>query len=1693
MNKKRKKKGIGQRVIKFLVRTFIVLLLFFVTLVLVIRSPWGQEKIINEVTKYVSQQTGTKFSIKKFFLTFDGNLNIQQLYLEDLSEETLLAFDELELSIPLMAIFKQKEIKINYIYIDGLESTVYRKIDEDFNYQFLIDAFTSGEENEEESESEFEFLLQKIQLKNTQLSYKDEPEGLDSEVYFGDLMIRINTFDLVNLQFKIDEFFLGNSDVKFTQQFIEKENKELKEESFEESQLPTLEINSSQVSELASEIQFMEDDYSAFIKDLNWNEIQLKLNEKQIFWKDFILEDARIAIEAASLNKPQDVDQSKEESIFEWPDWELAFENLYIKNQQFSQITKGESLSKKAFDANNFQFNQLHLELTKTSYAPTEKKLKSQLKQLKFEEYTGLSMKDAKFQLQVSEEGIQVEQIRFNALENQLRGDFAIAFFQLNQFINQPESFTYFDLNLEGFFQLKEFQKLIPNFNKNEPLVQLAKHPIQTKIEMNGDAKKLKIKPSYVHWSDTKINLSGRIDEALSKQQLIHLNNYQIQTNKKDVLVWLDEETVKNFKFPNQIDLQGNIQNKSNLWTTKSRLKTDLGQLSLAGKVNLEEEITFDLKTDIQDLQIDEILQNEHLSALSLSLDAKGKYKDIERINLDFSTEIKKFDFNTYSIDGLQVTTQIENSKGDLAVSFKDDNIDIKLNSPLELADNFYVFEPELVVNGIDFYQMGLLNEDIKARFTIQSIFKGNPEEFDLKLSIPEFVSVYEQTSYQLKGFDLAAQIGPEITNLSTQSKFLNTQLKANKHPSDLVDASWKYIQKYITEFAPEEEEVETSKIDLEWDLQMVNVPLLSEVFLEDLQEMDTLKLSFDFKEEKNEIRANVSLPHIRYKDIELNKLFMEANANPIKADFNVGFDYLESGGFQLAKSKFSGAYEDDFWKLTLEAFQEEEPFFYIRSFIEKEDEKWVYSLDDELILNSQEWNVNPNNNIQFGNKSLAFNDFEIERKQQKLAIRNDLSIEHEHFGLLFNNFKLGTFTSYLHPEALFASGEINGELVVVKPFEQIGFLADLSIEDLAIKEKEIGKLALNASADGTNTYATEMSLKGDKIDFFAKGKYFYQNEEPNLDVQAQLKQLDLSLIERFIPDVIEDSEGIISSNFILEGPTNQLTYQGDISMKEVGFNAKAVNTKFYFGDEKIRFNEKEIEFKKFTIADVQKNQFITSGKIYLDPITNPKFDLNFKADSFQLLDADRDESTAYYGKVNFDLNAQLTGNLNIPILDVDFKLNKSTDFTLVIPESQADVVEREGVVLFVNKSDPDAILTRTTEQEFNQLIKGFEIDAKIKVSPRAKITVIFNQRTGDKIQLQGEADLLASVEPNGNIDLSGNYEVNEGFFEINLYNLVTRKFTLAQGSKVSWYGDPYNADIDLRAVYKVDTSPSALMASQIASEANAVQNRYRRQLPFLVYLDVEGSLNSPYLSFALDMPEEQRSAINGTVYSRINQLNQQEDELNKQVFSLLVLNRFYPESGSDGSQGGAAALARNNLNQALADQLNTFSNKLTGNTGIELNFDINSYTDFETGVGQERTDVDVSAQKKLFNDRLVVEAGSQVNVQGDQRPGESNVALGNVSVEYLITEDGRWKARGFRKSEYENVIDGQVFISGIALIFTREFNQFEELWKSLFATSKKLEELEKEEEEIEEMEQKQEEENGENSSKQPARLENEQ
>jgi len=180
---------------------------------------------------------------------------------------------------------------------------------------------------------------------------------------------------------------------------------------------------------------------------------------------------------------------------------------------------------------------------------------------------------------------------------------------------------------------------------------------------------------------------------------------------------------------------------------------------------------------------------------------------------------------------------------------------------------------------------------------------------------------------------------------------------------------------------------------------------------------------------------------------------------------------------------------------------------------------------------------------------------------------------------------------------------------------------------------------------------------------------------------------------------------------------------------------------------------------------------------------------------------------------------------------------------------------------------------------------------------------------------------------------------------------------------------------------------------------------------------------------------------------------------LNKQVLGVLVLGHFIGDNPLQ-SQGGGTTIAgtiRNSVSSLLSDQLNKLAGNLIG--GVQLSFDLSSGADYSSGVQQNRTDLNVGLSKKFLNDRVTVTVGNNFNLEGQNQPGQKTTDIaGNVSVNYMLTKDGRYVVRAYRKDEFI-VIEGQVVETGVGFALTYDYNRFKELFAK---KSKKDKELQK-------------------------------
>jgi hypothetical protein len=334
-----------------------------------------------------------------------------------------------------------------------------------------------------------------------------------------------------------------------------------------------------------------------------------------------------------------------------------------------------------------------------------------------------------------------------------------------------------------------------------------------------------------------------------------------------------------------------------------------------------------------------------------------------------------------------------------------------------------------------------------------------------------------------------------------------------------------------------------------------------------------------------------------------------------------------------------------------------------------------------------------------------------------------------------------------------------------------------------------------------------------------------------------------------------------------------------------------------------------------------------------------------------------------------------------------------------------------------------------------------------------AIFNVVIDEGNGDFLRMQGEAVLNAGIDPSGKTTLTGNYEVESGGYELS-FNFVRRRFNIQKGSKITFTGEPTDATMDVTAVYVANTNSLDLVGSQVQTAAN--NPIYLQKLPFQVRLIMRGELMQPTLTFDIALPTETNTLrvsneVLTAVNTRLEQLKSEPSELNKQVFALLLLNRFINENPFESSGGGgfdAALYARQSVSKILTQQLNNLASDLIA--GVDIAFDVNSSEDFTTGSRQTRTDFNVALSKRLLNDRLKVTVGSNFELEGPQRPNadaSSGGVIGNIALDYQLTPDGRYSIRAYRRNEFEAVVEGFVIEQGLKFIMSVDYNRFREVF----------------------------------------------
>lgn len=1634
-----------------------IILALFIVLILFIRSPWGQNKIVNYATNFISEKTNTKVSIDKLYLTFGGNLFIKGLYLEDTKCDTLIYSKYLEANLPLWSMIRGQSIGVDALEWKGFRANIHRKDSlNGYNFQFLVDAFASSDTSSISYENitpPLDIILGDFHFNDFNIVFEDAVMGIESNIVFDEMHLEMDEFNLDKMIFKVSDAELFNANINYIQTSV---SNELNAESLK---LPFFAIDNFDLQQVNVVYSDTKNGINVLLDiDKFHTEIPKLDFAKKIYNVNAIqLKNSLVNVSFTNQNKANNsstIEVPESNNALVWPDLEVTIADINLDNNRIQYSVENSVANQDPINFKNWNISGFHFRSKLLSLQ--DKQLKMNLESFQFKEKTGINLKELSFDALITDAFLQVENIKFKVNRNEIIGELHANYAQLSDLLKQPEK-TNFEVNIPHYqLDISDIFIFKPQLIKNNYIQKFGEKLVHGNLKIAGLLSTIKIANANIYWGDaTKISLSGSIDNVINTEKLwFSIPEFTAETTKEDASPFLIEENL-GITLPDEISLSGNSQGTLTDLSAKAKLNTSQGIINVNGRFKNEATIAFDGEINIINYEIGNLLNNNNISNFNATITSSLIGNNINNLDAKINADISSITYNNYAFKAFEVTGSLENGKGKISSNYKDKNLNMLLDASLLLDSIAPEIGLNLEVIGADLQALGIMERGVRTGLKLQANFKGNTSSYNLTGNLDDGVVIYNGKTYLIGDVYTNAHVRKDSTSFFIKNKLLHLQLESNTDPKTFGKALQEHVTSYFYQDTTQILDASTIPVNLNFKAEIIQAPILNEVFFVNLKEMDTINISLNFKEKSKKLEAKVSAPLINYAGNEIDSLAISLGSTEEEFEFNIGFNAIKTGPLELPKTVLKGEQVENKMLLEFTSYFEDDIYNTIQTEITgKRDSLRLHVLSDKFQINKENWKISKDNEMKLTKNKIDFHNFRFSYNGQSFEITDKLQdTGNDYLALRFKNFNLRTLFNYLNPEEELVTGDLNGNFILDNPLKNMGFLADLSVSNFKLLNVDLGKLKIEAVSQVENSYEYNLNLSDGAIDMKINGDYYAAEPTSNLNLNIDLNSLKMEAFEGFTQGKITNASGNISGKFTLNGALDNPVYQGSINFNEVDFKIKKLNAAFSLANENLWMDNKGFNVNNFTLRDENSNTLIINGKVGTENALNPSFDLNFVAENFQLLKAKKDDNNILFGTANFSAVANLTGDLLIPKLEINTNINKTTDITYILPSATVNMESREGIVMFVNRESPDAILTRTEEKLGT--ITGFEIKTFITSDKEAQFTIIIDEKKGDNFQISGKADLSFGLEPNGRMSLSGYYNAEKGHYEMNLYNLVNRRFDLARDSRVTWSGNPFDAELDVRAIYKLKTSASPLMATQTSGLDPSVKNLYRQALPFLVYLNIDGALMQPKITFKLDMPEEDRGAINGEVYSRVQEVNQQESELNRQVFSLLVLNQFYPEVGNDGSTGGVVNIARENINDALSDQLNNFSDKLMGDTGVELNFGLNSFTDYKGATEQQRTQLDIAAQKKLFNDRLIVKVGSEVDIEGSGSAGEEAPLIGNVSLEYLLSENGKYRIKAFQKNEFETVIDGQIIVNGIALIFTQEFNKFRELWDAMFRSEK--------------------------------------
>lgn len=684
-------------------------------------------------------------------------------------------------------------------------------------------------------------------------------------------------------------------------------------------------------------------------------------------------------------------------------------------------------------------------------------------------------------------------------------------------------------------------------------------------------------------------------------------------------------------------------------------------------------------------------------------------------------------------------------------------------------------------------------------------------------------------------------------------------------------------------------------------------------------------------------------------------------------------------------------------------------------------------ALPSNLYYKGNGWGLS-SEEITFRGGDIRIENFLARHNDETLLVHGGYSpIRSDTLSIRMDKFDMGLLNT-LSGDLPAIGGYATGHAMVVSPTEpSMGLLVSVTCDSTYVAGERMGQLFLSSVWDEDNkrfNASASNLLDGKKnLDVDA----YYHPKSRAIHAAAQLERLNLGYAAPLLSSLFHQFGGGLSGQVSLDGTLDKYHLSSKDLRIEDGLLMLDYTRVPYRAEGPLELNDQGLFFRGVSLTDGLGGKGSINGSILLgNGFGDIGLDTHVQLTGMKVLDLPRGVNNLMYGTATATGRADVTGPLSKILLNINASTSGPGDLHLTLGSS-SEGSAREMLTFTQEpeevEEDPYEVMMAAATQEDS---KGTDLEVKLRIRATPELQVNIDV---DESSLSASGSGTIELEyKRDNFGMGGDYNISQGSFLFSAMNLVTRKFTIQDGSSIRFNGDVWDTDLDVRGLYTTKASLAGLIADETAVSRRAVN----------CGINIKGRLSNPEVNFSIDVPD-----LNPATQAQVEGALNTVDKVQKQFVYLLLAGNFLPAEESGITTSGSDALL-SNMSSIMSGQINNIFQKLD----IPLDMGLNYAT---TQTGSNLFDVALSTQ--LFNNRVIVNG----TVGNKQMMGgtTTNEVAGDMDIEVKLNRSGSLRMKLFTHSadQYTSYLDNSQRHGG-GVSFQKDFNTFRELFRSIFGGS---------------------------------------